>query len=278
MSASGQGMVVTSQPLAVDAGIELLESGGSAVDAAVAAAAVLTVVDPRSTGLGGDVFALCWQAGDPGPIGLASAGVSPAGLTMDALRDAGHSTMPVDGPWSVTVPGAAAGWEALLGALRPSRPRTACSLRPSVTRTAGSPCPATWPRSGSPPKRSCAPIRSPPRCSSPMARCRSRARCSRFPSSREAWSGSLARARRRSTAETSRKRSPPRCEEAGGALRASDLAEWVRTRVGRVDLSCVPEPDRARDATSRPGGRRARGAADLRGPADVRARSRKSMR
>ena len=67
MSSSRQGMVVTSQPLAVDAGLELLEDGGSAVDAAVAAAAVLTVVDPRSTGLGGDLFALCWQAGDPAP-------------------------------------------------------------------------------------------------------------------------------------------------------------------------------------------------------------------
>lgn len=114
MSSSRQGMVVTSQPLAVDAGLELLEAGGSAVDAAVAAAAVLTVVDPRSTGLGGDLFALCWQAGDRAPTGLASAGVAPAGLTMDALRRAGHATMPVDGPWSVTVPGAPAGWEALL--------------------------------------------------------------------------------------------------------------------------------------------------------------------
>jgi gamma-glutamyltranspeptidase/glutathione hydrolase len=114
MTSTRQGMVVTSQPLAVEAGLELLEAGGSAVDAAVAAAAVLTVVDPRSTGLGGDVFALCWQAGDRGPTGLASAGVAPAGLTMDALRRAGHATMPIDGPWSVTVPGAPAGWEALL--------------------------------------------------------------------------------------------------------------------------------------------------------------------
>ena len=114
MKLPGQGMVVTSQPLAVEAGLEALEDGGSAVDAAVAAAAVLTVVDPRSTGLGGDLFALCWKAGEPAPTGLASAGVAPAGLTLDALRAAGHATMPVDGAWSVTVPGAAAGWEALL--------------------------------------------------------------------------------------------------------------------------------------------------------------------
>lgn len=114
MTASGRGMVVTSHPLAVEAGREVLDAGGSAVDAAVAAAAVLTVVDARSTGLGGDLFALCWQPGAPAPEGLAAAGVAPEGLTIDALRGAGHETMPVDGPWSVTVPGAPAGWQALL--------------------------------------------------------------------------------------------------------------------------------------------------------------------
>jgi gamma-glutamyltranspeptidase/glutathione hydrolase len=114
MTAPARGMVVTSHPLAVEAGLEMLEAGGSAVDAAVAAAAALTVLDARSTGLGGDVFALCWQPGEGAPEGLAAAGVSPAGMTIEALRHAGHETMPVDGPWSITVPGAPAGWEALL--------------------------------------------------------------------------------------------------------------------------------------------------------------------
>jgi gamma-glutamyltranspeptidase/glutathione hydrolase len=117
-------MVVTSHPLAIEAGREVLDAGGSAVDAAVAAAAVLTVVDPRSTGLGGDLFALCWPAGDRAPQGLAAVGVAPAGLTIDALRSSGHETMPVDGPWSVTVPGAPAGWQELLerfGALERGR-------------------------------------------------------------------------------------------------------------------------------------------------------------
>ncbi|MDP8925185.1 MAG: gamma-glutamyltransferase family protein, partial [Chloroflexota bacterium] len=75
---------------------------------------VLAVVDPRSTGIGGDLFAQCWPVGSQGPVGLASAGVAPAAMTTDALRAAGHTAMPVNGAWTVTVPGAPAGWEALL--------------------------------------------------------------------------------------------------------------------------------------------------------------------
>lgn len=109
-----RGMVATSHPLAVRAALEMLDAGGTAADAAVAAAAVLTVVDPRSTGLGGDAFALYWEPGASRPVGLAAAGCAPAGLHLDALRAAGHRTMPVDGAWSITVPGAPAGWEVLL--------------------------------------------------------------------------------------------------------------------------------------------------------------------
>lgn len=111
---SSRGMVVTSHPLAVAAGTDVLASGGSAADAAVAAAAVLTVTDPASTGLGGDLFALHWTAGDDEPTGLASAGVSAAGLDVAALRTAGFTQMPEAGPWAVTVPGAPAGWQELL--------------------------------------------------------------------------------------------------------------------------------------------------------------------
>ena len=203
-------MVVTSQPLAVDAGLELPGDGGSAVDAAVAAAAVLTVVDPRSTGLGGDLFALCWPAGgDPAPTGLASAGVAPAGLTMDALRDAGHATMPVDGPWSVTVPGAPAGWEALLRALgragrdRVLAPATATPKRGfAVSRYVAE----EWVSAE-------AKLRANPVAAAlflPDGQVPVEGKTSRSPSSRGAWSGSLARARRRSTAATSRNGSRPR--------------------------------------------------------------------
>lgn len=107
-------MVVTSHPLAVKAGLDALTSGGTAADAAVAAAAVLCVVDPRSTGIGGDACAQYWAPGDPAPTGLVAAGPAPEGLSIDALRSAGFSEMPTAGPWTVTVPGAVAGWHAIL--------------------------------------------------------------------------------------------------------------------------------------------------------------------
>jgi gamma-glutamyltranspeptidase/glutathione hydrolase len=100
-----QAMVATSQPLASDAGLRVLRAGGNAVDAALAAAAVLCVVEPMMTGPGGDLFAL---VGGPGaaPIGLDAAGPAPARA---------EPTTPVDehGPRSVTVPGAVAGWALL---------------------------------------------------------------------------------------------------------------------------------------------------------------------
>lgn len=112
--AAPRGMVASQHHLAVDAALEMLEAGGSPADAAVAAAAVLTVVDPRSTGLGGDLFALYWEPGETEPRGLEAVGTAPAGLTPEAIRAAGYHRMPVDGPWSITTPGAPAGWQVLL--------------------------------------------------------------------------------------------------------------------------------------------------------------------
>ncbi len=106
--------MVSSHPLATAAGHEILEAGGSVVDAAVAAAAVLTVVDPRSTGIGGDLFAMIWPKDGSEPVGLNAAGCAPAGMTVENLRAQGFVTMPQQGPWSVTVPGAVGGWRALL--------------------------------------------------------------------------------------------------------------------------------------------------------------------
>ncbi len=107
-------VVVASQPLAIDAAHAVLAAGGSVVDAAVSAAAVLCVVEPGSTSVGGDLFALVWPTGAAAPAGLDSAGGAPAGMSVETLRGAGFTTMPRHGPWSVTVPGAVAGWGALL--------------------------------------------------------------------------------------------------------------------------------------------------------------------
>ena len=111
---SARGMVAASHPLAVDAAVAVLKEGGTAADAAVTAAAMLSVVDPRSTGLGGDLFAMYWEPGSNAPTGLAAAGPAPARMTVQALRERGFESMPLDGPWTVTVPGATWGWSSLL--------------------------------------------------------------------------------------------------------------------------------------------------------------------
>ena len=122
-TAYGQnGLVATSQPVAAEAGLEILRRGGNAFDAAVATAAVLNVVEPTGTGLGGDVFAM-YRTSD-GEVGaMRSCGGAPAGATRDAVRDRLASqfetdretvTMPRTGAHTVTVPGTARGWEATI--------------------------------------------------------------------------------------------------------------------------------------------------------------------
>ena len=108
-------MVATSNPLAAAAGVRMLAAGGSAVDAAIAADAVLGVTDPHLTGIGGDCAAIVHVAGAPRPVALNATGPAPAAATIDTLRGFGHARMPADGPLTVTVPGAVAGWAALHG-------------------------------------------------------------------------------------------------------------------------------------------------------------------
>lgn len=100
-----RGMVATGQPLAAQAGLSVLQAGGNAVDAAIATAAALTVVEPTSNGLGGDLFALVWAGGEL--HGLNASGAAPAALTLDALPG---GEMPRHGWMPVTVPGAVRGW------------------------------------------------------------------------------------------------------------------------------------------------------------------------
>ncbi|UTR07643.1 gamma-glutamyltransferase family protein [Alkalihalobacillus sp. LMS6] len=105
------GMVATSQPLAAQAGRDILNQGGNAVDAAIATAACLTVVEPCSNGIGGDAFAIVWLDGDL--YGLNGSGPSPASMTIDAVKQRGYDTMPTTGLIPVTVPGAPASWASL---------------------------------------------------------------------------------------------------------------------------------------------------------------------
>ena len=105
-----QGIVATSQVLASQAGAEILRRGGSAVDAAIAANAVLGLVEPMMNGMGGDMFALYWDAKTGQLTGLNASGQAPKGLTPESLAQLGITTMPTYGIHSVTVPGAVLGW------------------------------------------------------------------------------------------------------------------------------------------------------------------------
>src|SRR5215472_4081687 len=105
------GAVATSQPLATQAGLAMLQRGGNAVDAALATAITLTVVEPASNGMGGDAFALIWDG--KRLHGLNGSGRAPAALTLDEVRRSGQSEMPDYGWQTVTVPGAPAVWRDL---------------------------------------------------------------------------------------------------------------------------------------------------------------------
>jgi gamma-glutamyltranspeptidase/glutathione hydrolase len=109
------GIVTTSQPLAAQAGLHVLEKGGNAFDAAVATAAVLNVVEPGSAGLGGDVFVIAWVAKERKLIALNGSGRAPSGATREHIAArAKDSKMPEHGIDSATVPGAVDAWDALL--------------------------------------------------------------------------------------------------------------------------------------------------------------------
>lgn len=108
---ANNGMVATSQPLAAQAGLDILKKGGNAIDAAIATAATLTVVEPTSNGIGGDAFALVWVKGKL--HGLNASGPSPKSISIEEVKKRGYSELPRYGWLPVTVPGAPAAWAEL---------------------------------------------------------------------------------------------------------------------------------------------------------------------
>ena len=104
------GMAATSQPLATQVALDILKAGGSAVDAAIAANATLGLMEPTGCGIGGDLFAIVWDAGEQELTGLNASGRSPQLLTLEYFRNEGLDSIPYLGPLTVSVPGAVDGW------------------------------------------------------------------------------------------------------------------------------------------------------------------------
>ena len=104
------GIACTSQPLATQAAIDILKAGGNAIDAAIAANAVLGLVEPTGNGIGGDLFAIVWDAKSKKLYGLNASGRSPYDLEIDYFLENGYRKIPSHGPLSVSVPGCVDGW------------------------------------------------------------------------------------------------------------------------------------------------------------------------
>lgn len=109
-----RGVIATPHHLASEAGAQVLRDGGNAVDAAIAADAVLCVVYPQMTSVAGDLMAIVWPAGATSPVGLIGAGRSGELATIEAVRARGHQTMPERGALTVTVPGTVEAWGRLI--------------------------------------------------------------------------------------------------------------------------------------------------------------------
>ncbi len=125
-------MAVSPHHLASEAALLIMEHGGTAVDGAIAADAVLAVVAPDTCGPGGDLFAIVHQPGNERPTVLNASGRAGSGASAAALRDQGLSEIPIRSHWSITVPGCVDGWEALIG--RFSTLTLADDLAPAISR------------------------------------------------------------------------------------------------------------------------------------------------
>jgi gamma-glutamyltranspeptidase/glutathione hydrolase len=140
MVVSRNGIVASESPLASQAGVRILESGGNAVDAAIATNAMMGVVEPMMNGIGGDLFAIVYDAKANKLYGLNASGWAPQALTIDFLRKQGLNAMPQKGINAITVPGAVDGWQKLSEKL--ARKKLAEDLAPAIhTAQQGFPVP-----------------------------------------------------------------------------------------------------------------------------------------
>ena len=104
------GMAATSQPLATQVALDILKQGGNAIDAAIAANATIGLMEPTGNGMGGDLFAIIWDAEKQELVGLNASGRSPYDLSLDYFKENGYEKIPSHGPLSVSVPGCVSGW------------------------------------------------------------------------------------------------------------------------------------------------------------------------
>ena len=125
-----RGIVAASQPLAAQAGLDILKAGGNAADAAVATAAMLNVVEPISIGIGGDCFALFWDAKTKQVTALNGSGRAPSAASIEDVRRLGYTRMPSYTGHAVSIPGAAAGWHDLIE--RHGRTSLSTALQPAI--------------------------------------------------------------------------------------------------------------------------------------------------
>ncbi|RIK35353.1 MAG: gamma-glutamyltransferase, partial [Chloroflexi bacterium] len=127
------GVVATPHYLASQAGLRVLQMGGNAIDAAIAANAVLHVVYPHNCHIGGDLFAIVWDPSKQELQGLNASGPAVSGATIERLRSLGYTAMPEHGVHTITVPGAVAGWFALLERYGSGRFEMGALLQPAIT-------------------------------------------------------------------------------------------------------------------------------------------------
>ena len=127
------GVAASEHPLASQAGASILARGGHAVDAAIAVNAVMGVVAPMMNGIGGDLFAIVYDAASGQLHGINGSGCAPAALTIDSLRASGITMMPQTGIHAVTVPGAVAGWASAARTLRQRCRSPTCWRRRSAS-------------------------------------------------------------------------------------------------------------------------------------------------